>query len=211
MHMCIEFTFWFWLCRVQIGKSKKAGVDSSGHRLSLESALNHWRNILSAMDKRGMLGYYCLWPALALGSSAACEQPGTSYSNLNRLCKDIFPAQTWTHEFSYELFHFAEVHTAATAQSNLAKPHICMFIHVIIPQTHSVLLGKSRKVIPSLCSLGWKLCCASQKGNTKPHQNDEQKCARPQEHTLHTNLQDQNVEHGAACTLCIHGWKRQSN
>lgn len=32
-----------------------------------------------------------------------------------------------------------------------------MFIHAIIPWTHSVLPRKSSKMAPSLCSLGWKL------------------------------------------------------
>lgn len=51
-----------------------------------------------------MLGYYCLWTALVLGSSAACKQPGTSWSSSNRLCKGILASWTWTCEFPRNCF-----------------------------------------------------------------------------------------------------------
>lgn len=46
------------------------------------------------------------------------------------------------------------------------------------------------------------LCPALQKGNMTSHQSHEQECAGPQEHALHTDLQDWDTGQGAACTIC---------
>lgn len=98
MRMRIEFTFCFWLCRVQTNRQKQEGWHGFFWPLAVIGKM-------SDTDKGGMLGYCCLWSASVLGSSAARKQPGTSCSNLNRLCKDVSSSDTnmWVLEGTISL------------------------------------------------------------------------------------------------------------
>lgn len=74
------------------------------------------------------------------------------------------------------MLHLAETHIAVSAPSSLAKTRICMFIHAITPQTHSVLPGKSREVA---ANLGLEtLGLPPKKGDTNPHQKGEARVCR---------------------------------
>lgn len=163
-------------------------MDSSGHGLPLERPLKQcWKNCLPQIREE------CLDIA-GHGVPQLLEEvlPGTSCSNLSN----------WVRIYFQHGHAYASPHRTA-AQSNLAKACICMFItpcnHT---QAHSVPLGKSRKVAPGLCSLGWKLPAVLLRKATQTLIKIINKNLQEHECALQTNLQHWDTGHGAAHTFC---------